>query len=479
MVEYASGRLQGVLQSQPRYTSHFHRKALPPLSVKVHILFVTECPPTFCNAIMDPLSGVASVIAVVQLAQVIGGALKAYYTGAREARADINRLYTSITSLEAILTQAEIIVRSLHCDSLESIFLESSPLSLLRIELERVRLILNAPRIKGKLGYAIHSLRWPFKNKDVEKVVGVIERHKSTLSIHFGIELLDIHAKQSDILESIRDDIKQSQSDQEHQRILKWLGKSVPDPSQEHNAARDKHENGTGSWLVDSDELKSWATKKNSFLWLNGGAGSGKSLLCSTVIEHLKARCRLQRHSASAVVYWYFSFATKGTLNISNFLCSTVRDLCSKLLIIPDQVQDAWADANNGQQRPTTHGLLEMLHIVLKKFDEVYLVVDGLDEYPRSERELLLDLIQDLNSLDNMALHVLVSSRRDGDISRAIEEVAETTDSFREVQVQGARVNADIEKYLEERLKSRDFRRWGAEERRDIGSRLSSQADGM
>jgi hypothetical protein len=121
-----------------------------------------------------------------------------------------------------------------------------------------------------------------------------------TLSIHFGIELLDIHVKQSDILESIHDDIKQSQSDQERQRILKWLGKSVPDPSQEHNAARDKHENGTGSWLVDSDELRNWAAKKNSFPWLSGGAGSGKSLLCSTVIEHLKARCRLQRHSASA-----------------------------------------------------------------------------------------------------------------------------------------------------------------------------------
>jgi hypothetical protein len=109
---------------------------------------------------MDPLSGVASVIAVVQLAQVLGGgALKAYYTGAREARADIDRLYTSITSLEAVLTQTEIIARSPRFDGLESVFPESGPLSLLRIELERVRLVLNAPRIKGKLGRAIHSLQ--------------------------------------------------------------------------------------------------------------------------------------------------------------------------------------------------------------------------------------------------------------------------------------------------------------------------------
>jgi len=41
---------------------------------------------------MDPLSGVASVIAVVQLTQLICGILKGYFHDVREARADIDRI---------------------------------------------------------------------------------------------------------------------------------------------------------------------------------------------------------------------------------------------------------------------------------------------------------------------------------------------------------------------------------------------------
>lgn len=354
---------------------------------------------------MDPLSGVASVIAVVQLAQAIGGVLKTYYNGAREARADIDRLYFSISGVELLLVQAETFLDD-----------ASGAISQLAIEFENIRVLLKAPKIKSRIGRHIaQSLQWPFKGREIEKIVGIIEQHKSTLSIGLDIEMLDVQTKHSDILASIQDDIKNAQSDQDHQRILRWLSQSVPNPSQEHNAARDKHEKGTGTWLVESEEVENWTSNKNSLLWLSGGAGSGKSLLCSTVIEYLKNRARSQIHCISAVTYWYFSFATKETLNISTFLCSIIRDLCSKLLVIPSQVQDAWIDANNGQQRPTTRELLEILHTTLKHFDDVYLIVDAVDEYPRSERDDLLDTIQEMVGFNVDCLHFLVSSRREGD----------------------------------------------------------------
>jgi hypothetical protein len=65
------------------------------------------------------------------------------------------------------------------------------------------------------------------------------------------------------ILTSIQDYIKLAQSDRDRQRIVQWLSKSVPDSSQEHNAARQKHEENTGSWSVNSQEMKTWAHSSN------------------------------------------------------------------------------------------------------------------------------------------------------------------------------------------------------------------------
>jgi hypothetical protein len=56
---------------------------------------------------MDPLSGVATVNVVAQLLQITGGVLKGYYNGLRGARADIDRLYSSISGVEQLLAQAE------------------------------------------------------------------------------------------------------------------------------------------------------------------------------------------------------------------------------------------------------------------------------------------------------------------------------------------------------------------------------------
>jgi hypothetical protein len=140
---------------------------------------------------MDPLSGVASVIAVVQLAQLICGILKVYFHGVREARADIDRIFTTIKSLEQILVQAEKIASRPHLNDVE-IFLgdSSGPIAQLKTELERIRVQLEAPSLKGRLGNLAKSLRWPFRNKEVEKSVRIIEQHKSTLSANLGLRIL-------------------------------------------------------------------------------------------------------------------------------------------------------------------------------------------------------------------------------------------------------------------------------------------------
>jgi hypothetical protein len=75
-----------------------------------------------------------------------------------------------------------------------------------------------------------------------------------------GVILIDNRDRQIDHLDiftSIQQDIKQAQDDRDRKRLVQWLSNSVPDPSLEHNSARSNYEESTGSWLIDSGELRS------------------------------------------------------------------------------------------------------------------------------------------------------------------------------------------------------------------------------
>lgn len=74
--------------------------------------------------------------------------------------------------------------------------------------------------------------------------------------------------KQSDLLAEIQQEILQAQSDSKRRLIIKWL--HIANPSLEHNAARQKLQAGTGSWLVSGEKFETWMKSDNSGLWLNG-----------------------------------------------------------------------------------------------------------------------------------------------------------------------------------------------------------------
>lgn len=50
--------------------------------------------------------------------------------------------------------------------------------------------------------------------------------------------------------------------------IMAWLNKA--DPSSNHQAACQKHEPGTGKWIIDRKEFKDWEAGGNSILWVHG-----------------------------------------------------------------------------------------------------------------------------------------------------------------------------------------------------------------
>lgn len=88
----------------------------------------------------------------------------------------------------------------------------------------------------------------------------------SEANIASGLQIKDL-----DILSSIQNDLTEARDDRRREKIIRWLSKGLPDPSVEHNAKREQHVEGTGQWLIESKEFRSWMECNNSCIWLNGG----------------------------------------------------------------------------------------------------------------------------------------------------------------------------------------------------------------
>lgn len=61
--------------------------------------------------------------------------------------------------------------------------------------------------------------------------------------------------------------------------ITRWLAQTATNPSILHNAAQDKHDEFTGRWFTQGESYAKWKQAPNSFLWLYGIPGAGKTVL--------------------------------------------------------------------------------------------------------------------------------------------------------------------------------------------------------
>ncbi|KAI0270506.1 hypothetical protein BC834DRAFT_950300, partial [Gloeopeniophorella convolvens] len=66
-------------------------------------------------------------------------------------------------------------------------------------------------------------------------------------------------------------------------RYRTWL--CPPDPSTNHNVACKTRHDSTAAWFIRSKVFEEWKSA-GCLLWIHGKLGSGKSVLCSTIIEH-------------------------------------------------------------------------------------------------------------------------------------------------------------------------------------------------
>jgi len=295
----------------------------------------------------------------------------------------------------------------------------------------------------------------------------------------------DSTASVHEALGKLTDAFNVKEIDEHLRRIHKWL--DAPDPSSNHVVALGKREVTTGSWFIGGSAFAKWKESPNSILWLHSIPGGGKTILSSTIIQACHEHCNSQRNSNKeqkvapiwAVAYFYFDFADTLKQDYSKMLRSLIKQLSEQLRYTSDALEKLFNDSTTGSgQTPTDEILLQTLGQIVDEFDQVYIVIDALDECV--QRLPLLDGISEMHEgWGHDVLHLLVTSRYEHDIISEFEVLIEPTE---EIHIHKNFIEADIRAYIYSRLQSdRRLKRWqkDTQVQLTIATTLTQKADGM
>ncbi|KAF8496224.1 hypothetical protein F5888DRAFT_1946627, partial [Russula emetica] len=310
-----------------------------------------------------------------------------------------------------------------------------------------------------------------------DRVAGVDDRlanvnDKVTEVIHDGKE-----ARQ--VMEQTANDVDQVKQNQLRDSIYKWL--SPPDPSTNHNIACDTHHKKAATWFFEGNIYQEWKSK-GSLLWIHGKPGSGKSILCSTIIQDIKTLCEA---SQASMGYFYFDFRNANKQGLHDLLPSLLTQISARSTARCDILSKLYSDHDDGKMQPSDSVLTKCLKdmLTLPGQHPTYLIMDALDESSGtsgipSPRERVLQLVRELVDLRQQNLHICVTSRPEIDIKDVLEPLTSRRVSLHDQTGQ----KKDIADYVRSVVYSNVepiIRRWKKEDKDTVIETLSERADGM
>ncbi|KAI8219346.1 hypothetical protein K4K54_009556 [Colletotrichum sp. SAR 10_86] len=243
--------------------------------------------------------------------------------------------------------------------------------------------------------------------------------------------------------------VREAQREARRKELLQWL--CSVDTSVLYNAARDKHQT----------------------------AGSGKTILSSSVIKHLQDKC--MSDPGTALAYFYFNFGTMEYQTVAIMLSSLVKQLCASRPDTPPIIKNFEEYKTKGE-RPDTRTLENALIASTRGFSDVFIVMDALDECPtlNEERGKLLASLKRMVAAMPDNMHLLCTSRAEPDISTVINTMLRPPSRVAiDLLKDTTGLRSDIGLYINSVLESDDYDSWPGELKVDAKRLLTERADGM
>ncbi|KAL8663476.1 MAG: hypothetical protein Q9168_008085 [Polycauliona sp. 1 TL-2023] len=473
----------------------------------------------------DPLSFVASTIAVATLASHIVTKGYTYVKAVKDCREDVRKLMVEVNVLCGILQRLVVLLEGSRSKTAttvqndkhrpdseadsdqntsdeekqddESIPLLEPPqfVSECRKTLLEIEAILNqfahkttqpAQLTNQGSRFSLSRLRqlppkelkWPLTKSKTLQLIGALERHKTTCTIALGGEgLAGVHAilEQTTLtnkhlveLRAKQETLLEMQLNQKEEAALAWLSKV--DSTSKLQDFRRERQGGTGTWLFDLSEFSDWLDTPNTALWIYGIPGAGKTILSTLVIDEVLTRLRSETIGSA---YFYVRHNDTDSHQMTNVLGSLIAQLARQNRSALAQVMEQYEQHTSRSSvtaPPDDDDLIDLLNSMFTCFTETYIMIDGLDECGPPLAPSRKRLVDATSVLRNETAHVLIFSRDEADIRQQL--VAE---SFRTVSI--AATSADLRLFVSAWIPLLDIR--SERLKAEVVDTLVNEANGM
>ena len=238
---------------------------------------------------------------------------------------------------------------------------------------------------------------------------------------------------------------------------------------------------GTAEWLFEVDLYQRWETEPSAAraLWICGPPGCGKSVLAGSIITRLQEP--LDHTRKANVLYSYCTHDANAGLQAFDVLRTFVYDLAladavfAQNLCITLQRHGVWGNHSLRDVMSFELFWTVCTHVIVESptaLASMTWVIDGVDEIEQRDRDLLVNVVEDL--LKSMpGFRVLLLSRNEYDVRRRLSFLRPI-----EIKVTENTNGRDLQHYISDRVE-----RWGAlgsaSLKQKVRDSLNSKAGGI
>ena len=249
------------------------------------------------------------------------------------------------------------------------------------------------------------------------------------------------------IEEKIDEGRLEAKETEDQKALAKLLGQQVFEKTRNlFLDINEKRMTNSGDWLIEEPLFQHWIDQQEPLLWIFGKPGAGKTFLSSKIINHLQSE---QMSPTTTVAYFFIKEDNQDLRSIDNILKSIAFQITQSDLLFRKHVSKVCKNSENLRNSKT------FWKTVLRDFfglprcrSSVFVVLDGVDEAHRRDREILLELLHEFHSLrascERPKIQIAIIGRPDlqNDIFREWGELVEHVD------VSSDRTTGDIKAYI-------------------------------
>ncbi|CAI7609840.1 unnamed protein product, partial [Penicillium glandicola] len=376
---------------------------------------------------MDPLSGAASVIAVIQLTGSILQICGKYLNNVKNAKQDIQRFQEKVAALSQVLHSLDELIRgsdgnklTATQDLIHNIAKCSSALTNLKEKINPE----TTQRHMRKWG--LRAFKWPLARSEVDFAIMELESYKTTFTLSLQVDQTLQTAKQAAF----------DSYDNQHKECL------------------------PGTRIDLLREIEEWVKSPHGkcIFWLNGMAGTGKSTISRTV-----ASCLQEQQLLGASFFFRRGEEDRGTAK-KLFPTLTEQMVIGIPQMLP-RVQKAIDDDPNISEKVLREQFEKLLLGPLLGIEEReettrrVIVIDALDECESEDDiDIILRLLPQVRKSTSMQLRFLLTSRPELPIRLGFEGITDAHQDLVLHEIEKPVIEHDISLYFKDqflRLKQR------------------------